>query len=412
MLIRFTVGNYRSFKEPVTLWMEKEKRVKEEDLGQVIKTAKGREFLTSAAIYGANASGKSNLVKAAAFMQTMIRNSAKESLAGEPIEVEPFLLDAESQNEPSYFEISLLIDDAEYIYGFEATRERVTEEWLYFYPEKRRTLLFHREGQKIRLNRTRFKEGLRLEERTRPNALFLSVVAQWNGETALKMIETLKKINFLSGSEPEEYRQITENLLQSGHYTKEIIRFLCSLDLAIADIQIKKRKNVTDIPDFLIFQQTIVNTFHQGSDGKRYIFNLDTQESKGTQKLFALSGPLIDTLKSGTILFIDELESQLHPLLTTELIKLFRTDAANTHGAQLIFTTHDANLIGRRKNMLREDQIWFTEKRRDESSDLFSLSEFGTTKEKGLNLDYLRGKYGAVPFTSDLADVFKEAGKE
>ena len=117
-------------------------------------------------------------------------------------------------------------------------------------------------------------------------------------------------------------------------------------------------------------------------------------------------------MKSGTILFIDELESQLHPLLTTELIKLFRTDAANTHGAQLIFTTHDANLIGRRKNMLREDQIWFTEKRRDESSDLFSLSEFGTTKEKGLNLDYLRGKYGAVPFTSDLADVFKEAGKE
>ena len=126
MLIRFTVGNYRSFKEPVTLWMEKEKRVKEEDLGQVIKTAKGREFLTSAAIYGANASGKSNLVKAAAFMQTMIRNSAKESLAGEPIEVEPFLLDAESQNEPSYFEISLLIDDAGYIYRFERDSRPVT----------------------------------------------------------------------------------------------------------------------------------------------------------------------------------------------------------------------------------------------------------------------------------------------
>ncbi len=194
MLVSFSVGNYRSFKEPVTLSMEVETRLQGLEKSNFLPKEDNQNLLNSAAIYGANASGKSNLIKAVRFMLNLIVHSAKDTQQDEPIKIEPFLLDSTMANQPSFFEVVFLIENIEYTYGFKATKRKIAEEWLYYCPTKRKTILFKREGQKYpTINKSHFKEGLGLQSRTRENALFLSTAAQWNGPEAGKIIGALKK---------------------------------------------------------------------------------------------------------------------------------------------------------------------------------------------------------------------------
>ncbi len=168
-----------------------------------------------------------------------------------------------------------------------------------------------------------------------------------------------------------------------------------------------KMKDISDALKKVFKQGNYFNvgTIHESADGAKVPLKLDFHESHGTQKLFALAGPIIDALSRGMTLFVDEIDSRLHPILTIELLKMFRTDESNKKNAQIIFTTHDSNLLSRRTDLLRRDQIWFTEKRPDESTDLYSLAEFGPRKDEALDINYLRGKYGAVPFLSGLSSL-------
>ncbi len=431
MLIEFSIGNFRSFRDKVTFSMvaaalkSKDPQVDENN----VFTLEGQPaLLTSAAIYGANASGKSNLIKAILFMRKFVLNSTKETQATGSIEVEPFALSTETAGKPCHFEVVFVADGIRYRYGFEATSERVVSEWLFHVPTKVEARLFERTQDEFHLSGV-FKEGKGIQEKTRPNTLFLSAVAQWNGEIAQKIVTWFHQLGVASGLQDTMMRVYTIENLVKGDYQERIIAMIRSMDLAIEQVAVEKKPMPEINPNMperfkeairLLMEEQgginmgVVTTHHRfDADGNRVDlvnFDMDKQESDGTQKLFALSGPIVRALQEGRVLIVDELDARLHPLMTCGLVKLFNSRETNPRHVQLIFTTHDTNLLD--KEMFRRDQIWFTEKDRQGATDLYSLAEFkiktasqsksAVRNDASFEKDYIAGRYGAIPFLGDL----------
>lgn len=437
MLIEFSVANYRSFRDEVTFSMVASP-LKTKD-GQADNrncfTAPGAiNLLSSAAIYGANASGKSNFVAAFDFMKRFVRASHYNTERTGGIEVEPFRLDTETESEPSSFEVVFVADGDHYRYGFEATSERVVTEWLHIVPTDPKPglaenadheiKLFERDGDEIRLDQRFEEEAGGLEARTRPNALFLTVVAQFNGEIAQKVLGWFRSIGIATSLGHLDFgmRMLTERMLSDRDTANEIVNLIKKMDLGIEAIRPEKDAPAPDpLPDnapkelrdakesyqnhLIREEQVALRTVHRktgdgGQPVEPALFNLNEHESEGTRKLFAMSGPLVDTLKSGDMLIIDELDVRLHPLLTKEIVGLFGDPERNPNCAQLVFTTLDMNLLDHR--FLRRDQIWFTEKDRQGASNLYSLVEFKIDDNAPLKKDYIQGRYGAVPYLGDV----------
>lgn len=424
MLIEFTVGNFRSIKEPVTLSMVAAKLTSQNpqvDINNTFQVDDELKLLTSAAIYGANASGKSNLVRALGFMRDRVRNSSRESLADDLIDTVPFRLDPGTENQPSYFEVVFRYEGIPYRYGFEVTQEKVISEWLFYSPHGKEAELFIREENDIQPGRA-FKgaQPLITHKNTRSNALFLSVAAQFNVEIASKVSKWFRSISLISGLSDTGYGGFTIKKYQEDElFRSEILDFIHNSDVGINNILIEKT-NVHD-PNFFPkgmpekVRDQIRNEFkeneeaiklksiHQSiaSDGtiNEISFNIG-DESEGTQKLFFLSGPVIDSLHKGKILIIDEIEARMHTLLTQKLISLFNSPVSNPNHAQLIFATHDTNLLS--KDLFRRDQIWFVEKDLLGASHLYSLAELRVKNERIFENDYLQGRYGAIPVLGDL----------
>lgn len=339
MLIQFSVGNYRSFKDIVTLSMVAANitaKYKELDTNNVFSISNNINLLKSAAIYGANASGKSNLIRAFGFMRQFVLNSSKESLSTDPIQVERFRLNTVTENEPSFFEVIFYLNGKRYRYGFEIDNQRIYSEWLY-HAGVRETKLFTRNQGDFSLSKV-FKEGKGLTERTRNNALFLSVVDQWNGPISQSILGWFKKIGLISGLEDVGYRMFTvEQIAKGGKLGDNIVTFIKELDLAISDLRVDQVKMSEEIlpqtmpPELknLLLKntdyQTTVITSHRkyDSDLKPVAveeFGLDDNESEGTRKLFSFAGPLLYTLQNGRILIVDELDARFHPLITSSII--------------------------------------------------------------------------------------------
>jgi uncharacterized protein len=424
MLIEFHVGNFRSFKDLVNLNMTAAKlraRNKELDENNIF-SINSTELLKSVAIYGANSSGKSNLIRAISFMRQFVLQSAKESQATDPIEVDSFKLHTDTEHQPSYFEIIFFLNGKQYRYGFEADTQKIHSEWLYHVPQKRESNLFIRENDEFSLSSV-FREGRRVVEEnlTRSNALFLSVVAQFNGPTSKSILEWFKNhLNVISGLADEEYRHFTLESMEKGRLKDDIISLIKRMDLGIADIKVAK----TDISEAELPKElkqhlkdlsqkrgeeaptlVTVDTFHKkygtGNIPAPVVpFDLDDKESEGTQKLFYLSGPLLNTLRFGEVLIVDELDARLHPLITHAIIELFHSKKTNPNNAQLIFATHDTNLLSHK--FFRRDQIWFTEKDRYGATNLYSLAEFKVRNDAPFEKDYIAGRYGAIPFIGGL----------
>jgi uncharacterized protein len=405
MLIEFSVGNYRSFKEVVTFSMVAapifmgNSPISENNLFSATKEI---DLLKSAAIYGANASGKSNLVRAISFMKEFTINSVGSRITSE-IEAESYRLNIESEKEPSYFEIVFIIGTTRYRYGFEVDRHSVKSEWLYQTLRTKESKLFDRENSKIKVF-GKFSEGRSLENKTRKNALFLSVAAQFNGDIATDVVDWFNELNIFNNLDDDDYDNVTIDALIEGHRTQDLIGLVTSLDLGIKDIQMIK----TPLPEFPGVISYEVKTAHWKYDGGENkidteYFELDENESAGTQKLFNISGLLINILQTGEILIVDELDARLHPLISCAIVKLFNSPITNPRNAQLIFTTHDTNLLS--ANMFRKDQIWFTEKDRYGATDLYSLVEYDIPDDAPFEQDYIAGKYGAIPFIGDLNRV-------
>jgi AAA15 family ATPase/GTPase len=403
MLLEFTVGNFLSFKDKKTFTLEAGSISEHKD--NVVKEGKYK-VLRSAVIYGANSSGKSNFIKALDFMTSTVTESSKLN-STDKLNAKPFLLNTETENEPSFFEILFTKSNKRYRYGFELDNDKIHSEWLYILDgkSKKETLYFIRNNDGIGVADI-FEEAIGLESKTRNNGLFISVVDQFNSSVAKIVMWELKWIEILSGIDHKESISMTNVLYNEGGMKSKLVGLIKNLNLGFDSFVINDNAKEE-------FKKRI-STQHKKFDGKgRFIsdieFKLTEQESSGTNKLFDLVGYMLFALEFGIVLIIDELDSKLHPILTQEIIKLFNNPETNPKNAQLIFTTHDTNLLG--ANLFRRDQIWFTEKDDFESTDMYSLLEFkdedGNTirKDRSFEKDYIRGRYGAIPYISNFQEI-------
>ena len=420
MLIEFCVKNFRSIKEEVIFSMEaanirsRDDRLNKNNVFEINKT----KLLKSAAIYGANASGKSNLLAAMRFMKYFVLTSATESQVDDPIETKFFALSTETLDQPSGFEIIFLINKTQYRYGYEVDRERVTKEWLYYVPTTRETLLFSRELNKFEV-KGGFKEGKGLEIKTRKNALFLSVAAQFNGEISTEIFRWFKKLNGISGIEDFTHSNYTtERLEKDKDFRNKLVDFVQKMDIGIQNLSVQESRKIftnefvimkrvdENKAEELAFPQSkdifaIHKVFDQNNSPTEIAeFDIDNAESEGTRKLIYMLGPIFSTLEDGEVLLIDEFDARFHPLITMTLIKLFNSNKTNPNNAQLIFATHDTNLLSNK--LFRRDQIWFTEKNRYGATDLYSLAEVNVRNDASFEKDYIKGKYGAIPYLGNL----------
>lgn len=436
MLVEFSVGNYRSFQAPVTLSMVAANISSRSDIldtHNVFNAGSRLQLLTSAAIYGANASGKSNLIRAMAFMQRFVLTSSRESQITEAIPVEPFRLNTATESQPSFFEIVFLIKNIQYRYGFQVQRQRVVAEWLYRLGKAREMKLFDRTDDQIKITPRNFPEGRGLEERTRPNALFLSVVAQFNGETAITVLQWFQQLLINTGIDSDHDLFLAATSFENSAYRLDIEQFIKRLDIGIEHFEVEylpiaiPKNMFANMPAEIVelitrLQKTMdatrqsIKTVHQrfndeGQTQDTVMFDLEEHESAGTQRLFGLAPALVHALRHGVVLVIDELDARIHPNLVTELIRLFHSSTTNPHHAQLLFTTHNTNLLSAR--LFRRDQVWFVEKSRQGASDLYSLAEYRLNDQKmvrndaSFEKDYVLGRYGAIPFIGNLDELLR-----
>ena len=416
MLVYFRFKNYKCFKDEATLFMEatKLKNLKESNVFDIDKVS----LLKSTVIYGPNASGKSSVIDALRKMKNIVLHSLELGIS-KNYNPEPFLLNTKSQNEPTIFEAEFVVDKIKYRYGFEIeTNGIIKKEWLFqkkLQHKSREINLFQREYNIIFLGAS-FKEGKSLIDKTRENALFVTVVAQFNGEISDKILKWFKKLNILSNLKSNEFEHFSFEMLKDNDLKDKIVTIIKEADVGIYDIINKKityeelkskNKDIEKLPDFIIdkIKEKGVDTIeikHIIYDEENNFagfknFNID-RESDGTKKLLALVGSLLDTLFNGKVLVIDELDNSLHTSLVRAIVKLFNSNEFNRLGAQLIFTTHDTNLLD--QELFRRDQIYFTQKDIYGASELYSLVEYGKGKARDdlvLEKNYLKGKFGATP---------------
>lgn len=423
MLLEFSVQNYLSFKEKTTLSLAAAS-IKEHINTNIFSVDK-YDLLKGAVIYGANASGKSNFIRAMSTMRRLVMQSFEQSSTDE-LNITPFLLNTETENAPSLFEAVFLINHIRYRYGFEVDDKAVHAEWLFEAQKQAEKPLFMRQRDGIEVMKS-FPEGKDLEARTRDNALFLAVVDQFNGKTAKQIMQWFNNFITISGLSHEGYKAVTFGMLENKKTQPLLLDFYKKLDLGFDDLAISKKpfdahELPKDMPEALMKQlitdledsfRIDIKTIHKKYDASNKVkgtveFDMRSEESSGTNKLFNISGPVFDVLNDGGVLVVDELDSSLHPLLTLAITKLFNSKDFNRNNAQLIFATHDTNLLY--YGSYRRDQVYFVEKDKYGVSKLYSLVEYkeeGKTirKDRSFEKDYIEGRYGAIPFIGNLSNV-------
>lgn len=423
MLLQFSIKNFRTFKDKAILSLIASNYDK--DTREIENVFEDKTFnyrlLKSAVIYRANASGKSKLLEAIAFMRGFVINSSKESQQGESIEVEPFRLSKETENEPSEFEIIFLSKGELFRYGFEATKKKIVSEWLYHKPKTKEIELFYRDGSQFETHERNFTKGSTVvkEGLVRDNALLVSVAAQFNEKTDITVTDWFKRLKFLSGLNETGYQGFTMGRTKSPTQKTKILELLKAADFGIQDIKLQKldvdklpkgipkemrEKILREIKEENAEFIADVLTTHKKYDlNKQAVdnvnFSLDDDESSGTRKFFALTGPILNVIEKGYTLVVDELDSKLHPNLVCKIVSLFNSKEFNKKNAQLIFNTHNTNLLS--SGLFRRDQIWFTNKNKYGEAKLYSLANFKSDKVKKnepFEDNYIRGKYGAIPY--------------
>jgi len=370
----------------------------------------GLKLLKSGVLYGANASGKSNLIKAMAFMKRFILFSQTKTSSTDIIAVTPFLLDAKTRTEPSFFELSLLISGSIYRYGFEINRKEIVHEWLYekkCAPYSREKLIFKRNLQAVEP-----QQGIDLSK-LRNNALLLSFLDQYNDKHAKQFFAALGNIRIITDT--GKLFQKTLQMISNGSMPQQWVQqLLIAADVGIDDfIVIEKEIDWNELNDLINIEINVKNNpgawkaytsqvLHKYYNSEKdtidvETFDLQDAESMGTKLMFGFAEPLYRILTGGGVLIIDEMDKSLHYFLTKVIIELFQKSRSNPHNAQLYFTTHDVAYL--EKMSFRRDEIWFAEKNTKNASNLYSLAEFKVRNDASYGKDYLRAKYGAVPYT-------------
>lgn len=412
MLIEFSVANFRSIRDEQKFSLLPASDKEHRKTHVVEQAAPGVDgILRSAVLYGANAAGKSNLVLALDVMSDIVAESLDSDPAAK-IKVEPFCLD-ESVDLPTKLEAVFVVDGVRFQYGFLATSERVVEEWLYAYPEKRAQEWFYR---KLGENGYEWKFGSHFKGQknlwsssTRDNALFLSAAVQLNSEQ-LRPVYDFFRMNLRVNLSGELRDNFSKELLGSVETKLKILNFLRKTGVEISDLDVRERtiseEEVAAVRRYLPEEQQEkylnsgrreVFVQYQKAEGKPVWISL-RDESKGTQKLFSFAGPILDVLENGYTFVVDELNNSLHPLLARRIVEIFHDPSSNNKGAQLILVTHASSMLD--QDLFRRDQIWFAEKDAGFATKIYPLTDFSPRKDASLEKGYLQGRYGAIPFLS------------
>ena len=410
MIIQFSFENFLSFKEQATLSLVSSALKENQSLvDDIVFDLNGTNIslLKSAVIYGANASGKSNIIKALNFFKWYVINSSKGVQSSERIKVESFRLSKETDEEPSFFEAIFADENTQYRYGFELDANRVYREWLFQKINKRKSKeveLFFRNGEEYSIHQ-KFLIGKELvaKKMVRENALLLSVAAQFNESVAVDIIKWLSDTTIVTKGNDESIWEQATKQIDNPKMRERIVSFAQFADFGISDV--RKIDNT--------LTSSHIQYDEQGNSVNNITFPFLKSESEGTIKCFMLAYPIIDALDNGKRLIIDEFDSKMHPLLTSKIISLFNSSKTNPKNAQLIFTTHDTNLLN--AGLFRRDQIWFTQKDFYGATELYSLLEYKVRNNAPYEKEYLMGKYGAIPLIGEFERLFNnnsDYGKE
>lgn len=423
MLIEFKFGNFRSFRDEAVLSMEAM------GLGRLkncLISYNSMKLIPSVAIYGKNGGGKSNVIRAFWLAVQFIKNAQRTQHENAKIPVKPFLLNDYSKDEPTFFEFTYVLDNVKYIYGFSATKEKIFSEYLYHSPKGQKATVFTRTEQKFTFTEEKAKRKL-ISEAVAPNQLFFSVACTMNDADCMRAMKWFRDYVFFS----RDYADIPEQLLEYSNdknmlaaisgYAKAADLGIEKMEFEFKDEVVKDFESEKNIPEEIRFALTAfmqnlkensniseiglqksevrATSYHNGinKNGIKTAFTLDlSDESDGTRKLMSIAPAIESVLNNGGIVLVDELEKELHPMLVNYIVAKFQSKTSNPNGAQLIFTTHNTELLN--MELMRKDQLYFADKnRKDGASELYSIGDFSTKTADNIRKGYLAGKYGATP---------------
>jgi uncharacterized protein len=421
VLLEFRAENVRSFKHPFALSLLATGVSETDYVRSVAWRAGGSPIsvLPVSAVFGANGSGKSNVLKAMGDMRRQVLHSFRHGEPGGGLPRRPFLLDADGPASPTRFEVDLVLEGVRHEYGFVFTDEAVIEEWAYRYPKGRAALLFHRRGLDVEIGPDDRAKSRAVIELLRDNALYLSTAASANHQVLLPLFRWFNRNLILAEADTRPYRQaMTTEMLNDDKHREQVLTLLQAADLGVTNAKKRELDPVmqervrralrilngteddTDTEEGPTFEQLGVTLTHRGADGD---VDLDAHdESLGTRVWFGLIGLVVRALDDGSVFLADELDSSLHPALVAEMVRLFQSPITNPRRAQLVFNSHDASLLGDAVSdrLLGRDQIWFTEKRHDGSTRLYPLVDLEPRKQEAISKRYLAGRYGGTPIVS------------
>lgn len=406
MLIEFSVKNFLSFKDKAILSMEKGNG--DENIDNIIFNDI-TDLVKNAAIYGANASGKSNILKAFTCAILMIRNSNLMSVGEKWSYIKPFLFDETSKNKPSEFEFTFITNNVKYKYFFSADQNRIYEESLDVYNSQKPTNIFTRKDTNIYEFSNDKNKLASLAANNTENKLFLSTATTWNYEKTkdaflwfTKTIDTYDSFNKIMDKDLIDYSENEE-------LKKFSLKLLKETDILIKNISVNYEEKeiegtIADMPIIPIVKKVDIELEHEVVDEENNIhtYKLNFKdESSGTKVLFAFAPFLKRAFEETKVIIVDELEKSMHPKLVEFIVRLFNNKDINKVNSQLIFTTHATNLLN--LEILRRDQIWFVEKNPlNGNSELYPLDSFSVRKDENIQKGYINGRYGAVPFIKDI----------
>lgn len=394
MLIQFSVENFLSIKEKIVLSMLASNDTEHPE--HLIPSDKKDNCLKSAVIYGANASGKSNVLNAFWFVVNYVLNSHEKQL-NKCTDRVPFRFDPATPTEPSRFEVIFAIKGIRYAYGFAATDKEIVEEYLIYYPNGRPARIFERKN----VNEYRFTTDIDLQntlkERNSHNKLYLSTAANWNYEKVKPVFEWFSSCVVMT--QKSDFYQIDTEQIGDAQLRQRIVDMLRTADLGIHDLLLQDTMPGIHLSESRISNKNIyaIHQFKNGNEKTKSIALSIEEESDGVKRYISIIDQTLKAIEQGCLLLIDDLDIHLHPLLLRHILSQFHGQENNPNDAQLIFTAHNTTLLD--LNFMRRDQIWFTEKDYDtRATDLFSLYAFSIRKDIKVERDYLLGRYGAIPF--------------
>lgn len=383
-------------------------------------------ILPAAGIFGANASGKSNLLRVINDMRYLVLRSFSTGARGTGLRYRPFSLDTDSGRAQSGYEIDLILNGIRYEYGFAIDGERVISEYAKSFPHGKAVNIFRREGLELHLGERYRAKSRAVGEILRPNALFLSAAGAADHPGLVPLYDWFDQNLWLCEAENRERRwTYTTHLLSHDEYREKVLAMLLAADLGITGARLREpdpetRRRLVRLVELL--QQEVgpdaadadisqsenfdptsflrIALSHRGRDGS---VELDTRdESLGTLVWLGLIGPILDALKRGTVLLVDELESSLHPALVAQLVRTFQSPQLNPNGSQIIFNSFEAGLWNSVDDrILGRDQVWFTEKLNDGNTRLYPLTDLNPRKAEAVSRRYLSGRYGGIPIISE-----------